>query len=80
MSSIHPLEKDDLPQVASLYERVMRSSSRTSGLGAHLGRMLLDHPWADPEEHLLHVLTRMQGTWWMGHLVEPFTSKAPSPR
>jgi hypothetical protein len=26
------------------------------------------------------LLTRMEGTWWMGHLIEPFTPKAPSPR
>ena len=26
------------------------------------------------------LLTRMEGTWWMGHLVEPFTTGAgPSP-
>jgi hypothetical protein len=51
VSSIRPLEKDDLPQVASLFERVMRSGSSTPppGLGAYLGHMVLDHPWADPE-------------------------------
>ncbi|HEX8862462.1 MAG TPA: hypothetical protein VGC06_25895 [Actinomycetes bacterium] len=51
MSSIRPLERDDLTGVASLYERVMRSGSPTPppGLGAYLGRMVLDHPWADPE-------------------------------
>ena len=43
--------RDDLPQVAALYELVARSGSRTAppGLAAHFGRTLLDHPWADPE-------------------------------
>lgn len=51
MSSVRPLEKGDLTQVASLYERVMRSGSRTPppGLGAYFERVLLDHPWVDPE-------------------------------
>jgi hypothetical protein len=48
---VRPLAKDDLEQVAGLYQRVMRSGSRTPppGLGAYLQRVLLDHPWADPE-------------------------------
>ncbi|MGH8908574.1 MAG: hypothetical protein ACRD0K_19270 [Egibacteraceae bacterium] len=51
MSAIRPLERRDLPQVADLYEYVMGSGSRTPrpGLGACLGRLLLDHPWADPD-------------------------------
>lgn len=48
---IRSLERDDLPQVAALYELVARSGSRSApaGLAAHFGRTLLDHPWADPE-------------------------------
>jgi hypothetical protein len=48
---IRNLTHDDLPQVASLYELVARSGSRSAppGLAAHFGRTLLDHPWADPE-------------------------------
>ena len=50
MSSIRPLERDDLPEVAALYERTMRSGSSTPapGLVEHL-RRLLEHPWSDPE-------------------------------
>jgi len=50
VSVIRSLEKDDLPQVAELYELVVRSGSRTPPrqLADYFGR-LLDHPWADPE-------------------------------
>jgi hypothetical protein len=51
MSEIRPLERDDLPQVVSLYEHVARSGSRTAppGLAGYFERTFLDHPWADPE-------------------------------
>ncbi len=51
MSAIRPLRPEDIPQVASLYELVMGSGSRTPrpGLVALLREVLLDHPWADPE-------------------------------
>ncbi|MBA2475190.1 MAG: hypothetical protein H0V40_04445 [Actinobacteria bacterium] len=58
MSDIRPLQAGDLPQVLSLYERVMRSGSPTPppGLGAYFERTLLDHPWTDPElPSLVHV-------------------------
>ena len=50
-TGIRPLEPGDLPAVASLYERVARSGSRTPppGLAGHFAETLLDHPWADPE-------------------------------
>lgn len=50
MSPIRPLQEDDLPQVAGLYELVLRSGSRTPSrqLVAYLER-LLNHPWVDPE-------------------------------
>lgn len=48
---IRPLAGADLPQVASLYERVIRSGSTTPapGLEDYFRRTFLDHPWADPE-------------------------------
>jgi hypothetical protein len=51
MADIRPLERDDLPHVASLYERVARSGSHTAppGLVEYFERTLLDHPWADDE-------------------------------
>jgi hypothetical protein len=51
VSVIRPLEWDDLPQVASLYESVSRSGSAMPprGLASYFERTLLDHPWADPE-------------------------------
>jgi hypothetical protein len=51
VSVIRPLQRDDLPQVASLFELIARSGSPTSspGLINYFERTLLDHPWADPE-------------------------------
>ena len=47
---VRPLEPDDLPAVAGLYERALRqrSSGAAPGLEAALARML-DHPWAEPD-------------------------------
>lgn len=49
MSAIRPLERADLPEVASLYEFVMRSGhpDPPPGLAPYLARVLLDQPWAD---------------------------------
>src|SRR5437899_1291604 len=51
MASIRPLERGDVAEVASLYESVVRSGSRTPapGLARYFERTLLDHPWADPD-------------------------------
>jgi hypothetical protein len=51
MQGIRPLERDDLEQVASLYEHVARSGSRTPppGLLDYFAEFFFDHPWADPE-------------------------------
>jgi hypothetical protein len=51
MSKIRPLERADIPQVASLYERIERSGKGEAplGLGRHFERTFHDHPWADPE-------------------------------
>jgi hypothetical protein len=51
MADIRPLERGDLPQVASLYEHVARSGSRTPapGLAAYFERSFLDSPGADAE-------------------------------
>jgi hypothetical protein len=51
MSQIRPLERDDLPRVASLFELLLGSGSRTtsSGVIPYLERTLLDYPWVDPE-------------------------------
>lgn len=51
MAPIRPLERDDIPQVVSLYELVSRSGSTTAppGMAAYFERFFLDHPWADPE-------------------------------
>jgi hypothetical protein len=51
MSGIRPCTRDDLPQVAILYEQVMRSGTDVPapGLVPFLERVLFDHPWADPE-------------------------------
>lgn len=51
MSRIRPVEREDLPQVASLFESVMRSGGRTPPplLAAYFERTWLGQPWADPE-------------------------------
>jgi hypothetical protein len=51
VSAIRPLERSDLPTVARLYERVLRSGGNDAppGLADYFARTLLDHPWADPE-------------------------------
>jgi hypothetical protein len=51
VTAIRPLQRDDLPAVARLYERVMRSGSRSPppGLVPYFERTLLDHPWYDPD-------------------------------
>jgi Acetyltransferase (GNAT) domain len=50
LNAIRPLQKNDLPEVAALFELVMRSGSPTPP--RHLAdyfERILDHPWADPE-------------------------------
>jgi len=96
VSSIRPLEKNDLTGVARLYGRTaplpsigrvrfIRPFRFTSDHLRPSGTRVLVHAW-DPEVAAAlapgqALLPRMEGTWWMGHLVEPFTSsKAPSPR
>ena len=51
MSAIRPLTRDDLPAVASLYERVARSGGTVPAapLADYLARLCLDAPWVDPE-------------------------------
>jgi len=51
MSEIRPFAREDVPAVASLYEQVARSGSRTPapGLAAYFERTFFDHPWFDPE-------------------------------
>jgi hypothetical protein len=48
---IRPLRRADIPQVAGLYEKVVRSGSNTPApqLNRYFERTLLDHPWVDPE-------------------------------
>jgi hypothetical protein len=49
--TIRPLERADLAAVASLYELVGRSGTRTAapGLASHFEETIFDHPWADPD-------------------------------
>lgn len=51
MSAIRPLERDDLPEVAALYELRMRSGQRVPRAEtiAFFERTLFDHPWHDAE-------------------------------
>jgi hypothetical protein len=51
MSTIRPLTRDDLPAVASLYERVRRTGHDTApaGLADYIARLCLDAPWVDPD-------------------------------
>jgi hypothetical protein len=49
MSRIRPVERDDLPAIADLYERLARSGSAPAppGLAASFARQQLDQPWYD---------------------------------
>jgi hypothetical protein len=51
MAAIRPLERTDLPEVASLYEHVARSGSRTAppGLAPYFEKTFFDYPGTDPE-------------------------------
>lgn len=51
MSPIRPLEREDLPAVASLYELVIRSETPHAppGLAGYFARLSLDQPHADPD-------------------------------
>jgi hypothetical protein len=51
MNRIRALRREDMPEVAALFELVARSGSRTPPrrLAAHLEGLFLDHPWVDAE-------------------------------
>lgn len=51
MSPIRALEREDLPRVCQLYERVVRSGTvdPPPQLLGYFERTFLDHPWVDPE-------------------------------
>lgn len=51
MSNIRPFSADDIPEVADLYEKVVRQSgqSASTGLQDYFKEIFLDHPWYDPE-------------------------------
>jgi hypothetical protein len=51
MGLIRALRREDIPQVADLYELVTRSGSAVAppGLAGYFERILLGHPWVDPE-------------------------------
>lgn len=50
-SPIRPLERDDLPAVANLYEEIVRSGGHVAppGLADYFEQTFVLHPWADPE-------------------------------
>jgi hypothetical protein len=51
LTSLRPLERDDLEQVAALFLRVMRAGEAQAldETAAYFERTTLDHPWADAE-------------------------------
>lgn len=51
MTRVRPCEPEDVPAVASLFERVSRSGSRipAAGLAGYFERTLFGSPWRDPE-------------------------------
>lgn len=51
MSRVRPLERQDLPAVATLFELVFRSATPhpPSGLASYFERLLFDQPFFDPE-------------------------------
>jgi hypothetical protein len=76
---VRALLPSDLPSVAGLYERVVRSGSRdpAPGLADCFTRTLLEHPWVDPDipslvyEDAPHRIAGFLGShvrrlWWRG--------------
>ena len=49
--TIRPLQPDDLPAVAQLFQRNFRDprSAAPQSLELYLGKLFLDHPWYDPD-------------------------------
>jgi hypothetical protein len=51
MTAIRPLQPDDIPSVAGLFQRIFRNSARPApeALTACLADLFLQHPWQDPD-------------------------------
>lgn len=51
MTSIRPLRREEIPQAAALFDKVMGSGTGmpAPGLEEFFARTMFDHPWADPE-------------------------------
>ncbi len=51
MKGIRPFAREDIPQVASLYELTLRSGKREvlPGFPSYFERIFFEHPWLDPE-------------------------------
>jgi hypothetical protein len=72
--AIRPLAREDLPEVASLYEHVARSGSRTAppGLAGYFERAFLDGPATDPEiPSLVYVDEADRVAGFLGSSVRP---------
>ncbi len=74
MPEIRPLERADLPQVASLYEHVARSGSWDAppGLVEYFEETFFDYPWADPEIPSLVYEDDGKISGFLGSNVRPF--------
>ena len=68
MTEIRPLKREDLDEVAHLYELVMREGAPTPPpfLVGFFEQTLLDHPWADPE--ISSLVCRTEGGELIGFL------------
>jgi hypothetical protein len=49
MSGIRPLQRDDVPAAAALFERTVGTGSSPAGLESLFSRLLFEDPWQDPE-------------------------------
>jgi hypothetical protein len=78
MGPIRALQREDVPQVANLYELVTRSGSPVAppGLIRYFERTLLGHPWFDPElPSLVYVDEHGQVVGFIGSHVRHMTFK-----
>ncbi|WP_295810112.1 hypothetical protein [uncultured Nitratireductor sp.] len=76
MSDIRPLEREDIPAVAEMFQRILRGRRKPAPRGAHayLESLFLDPPHRDDEiRSLVHLRDDGSVNGFMGVLPMPFT-------
>ena len=70
-TTIRPVDRQDLPAVARLFEATFRSrdAAGTASLASYLGEVLFEHPWRDPD---LNSLVYVDGAGQVGGFIAVF--------